>query len=162
LEGLKMERWSKTLEIKVKDYRFWIRYKFKGLDHPIWDRENLHPHFKISIKNIAKPPSIAYSFDFWESVANKDKMVLSDLDIVYAVKMFFEDALSYADYNNIDDFAREFGYTKISEALNAYNGCKKALHKCEKIGLTTEDLREIVNTLIDLENEDKLENVIKP
>lgn len=30
----------------------------------------------------------------------------------------------YADATDIDDFAETFGYTKVSECLKAYNGCK--------------------------------------
>lgn len=35
------------------------------------------------------------------------------------------DASSYDSNRDIDDFAKEFGYEKVSEAIAAFNGCKE-------------------------------------
>ena len=42
---------------------------------------------------------------------------------------FLSDGISYNNAKDIDDFQSEFGYTKVSECLDAYNGCKDAYDK---------------------------------
>lgn len=71
-----------------------------------------------------------YDFDFTGSVYDYEhgNAFKSD-DALYGILM---DLSAYDNTQNIDDFAAEFGYDKVSELLNAYNGCKKtseALHE---------------------------------
>lgn len=57
------------------------------------------------------------------------------------------DALSAADYS-LDDFADELGFTKPSEAIRAYEGCKKSLDFLrDDLALTDGELRALSETL---------------
>lgn len=55
--------------------------------------------------------------------------VLSDDELVEAFYFFLSDGISYDQAKDIDDFQSELGYTKVSECLDAYNGCKDAYNK---------------------------------
>lgn len=52
------------------------------------------------------------------------------------------DASSYDCYRDIDEFATEFGYEKVSETLKAYNGCKEAYEALQKM-FNEEELEEL-------------------
>ena len=43
-----------------------------------------------------------------------------------AFYFFLSDGIAYNNAKDIDDFQSEFGYTKVSECMDAYNGCKDA------------------------------------
>lgn len=51
---------------------------------------------------------------------------LNDDSEIEAFYCFLSDALAYNNARDIDDFASEFGYDKVSDLLKAYNGCKDA------------------------------------
>lgn len=59
---------------------------------------------------------------------------LSDDDEIEAFYCFLSDGIAYDNARDIDDFQSEFGYTKASELLKAYNGCKEAWDKWQEIG----------------------------
>ena len=71
-----------------------------------------------------------YNFDFTGSVYDYEHgNAFNPDDALYCILM---DLSAYDNAQNIDDFAADFGYEKVSELLNVYNGCKKtseALHK---------------------------------
>ena len=71
-----------------------------------------------------------YDFDYTDSVYNyKKNNALRNDDVIYCL---LSDMNCFDSCIDIDDFANEFGYNKISELLNAYNGCKKtseAMHE---------------------------------
>lgn len=57
------------------------------------------------------------------------------------------DAMVASDYD-IDTFADEFGYTKPSQAIRAYEGCKKSLEWLrDSLGISTEDISVLNQTL---------------
>lgn len=57
------------------------------------------------------------------------------------------DAMAASDYD-IDTFADEFGYTKPSQAIRAYEGCKKSLEWLrDSLGISTEDISVLNQTL---------------
>ena len=70
-----------------------------------------------------------------------------DLDedgLVNAFYCLLSDAVAYANAEDIDDFQREFGYDKVSECIEAYNGCKDAYEKLQKFNL---DIYDALNFL---------------
>lgn len=57
------------------------------------------------------------------------------------------DAMVASDYD-IDTFADEFGYAKPSQAIRAYEGCKKSLEWLrDSLGISTEDISVLNQTL---------------
>ena len=71
-----------------------------------------------------------YGFDYCGSIA--DFEANKPLDKMNALYCVLSDADAYDSTQNIDDFAAEFGYEKVSELLKAYRACKKtseALHE---------------------------------
>ena len=57
------------------------------------------------------------------------------------------DASSYDSNRDIDDFAKEFGYEKVSEAIAAFNGCKEHSEFIHKVFSDKEidELYELMN-----------------
>ena len=70
---------------------------------------------------------------------------LDEDDLILAFYCFLSDGITYLDYQNIDDFQDAFGYSKVSECLKVYNGCKEAYYKWSE--LTDIDIFEINNWL---------------
>lgn len=58
---------------------------------------------------------------------------LNDDSEIEAFYCFLSDALAYNNARDIDDFASEFGYDKVSDLLKAYDGCKDAWKKWQAI-----------------------------
>jgi hypothetical protein len=151
------------VKIKVLDKTFEIKSRFLGEDYPDWDKLNPHNKFSISVKNLLEQQQpLKISFIFWGSVEDwvKGKNKLNDLELIYAFECFLEDSLSYMDNNNIDDFAKEYGFESVGETIKAFDGCKKSYEKCFKLGLTETDIRDIINEIIEKENNNKLYELI--
>ena len=72
---------------------------------------------------------------------------LGEDDLINAFYCFLSDGISYIDYQMIDDFQDAFGYSKVSECLKVYNGCKEAYYKWTEF--TDIDIFEINNWLQD-------------
>lgn len=86
------------------------------------------------------------SFDFHDSIKNtQDGKKMSRKDLGFALYCFIGDAI--AGTMSLGDFESEFGYTKASECIRAYNGCKEATAKTESLGLTENDLYDLSNEL---------------
>jgi hypothetical protein len=107
-----------------------------GIEIPPWDEEQGWNHVKYSV-TIANERGEA-NFPFWGSYDdyqhNRDP---SPLD---ALASYVLDAQSYAETKDVDDFAEEYGYTKPSRAIQAYNGCKEAFEHFLAMGYDETDL----------------------
>ena len=66
---------------------------------------------------------------------------LDEDELREAFYCFLSDGISYDDSRDIDDFQDSFGYTRVSECLKAYNGCKEAYEKWRE--LTDIDIYDI-------------------
>lgn len=62
------------------------------------------------------------------------------------MECYITDAQSYEAFDNIDDFYNEYGYTKVSEAIEAFESCKDSYFELIKF-LTYEELEELVDEL---------------
>ena len=71
--------------------------------------------------------------------------MLDEDDLREAFYCFLSDGISYVESEDIDDFQNNFGYTKVSECLKAYNECKEAYEKWSE--LTNIDIYDIANWL---------------
>lgn len=65
---------------------------------------------------------------------------LTERGYLDALHCLCSDAIAALNAKGIDDFAEEFGYTKVSEVLVAYKGCKAAAKKLNKLGIDAYDL----------------------
>lgn len=108
--------------------------RFVGEDYPTWSKECKKMHHKITVKT----DSASHTFDFWNNDRHGHKMLAKDL--VEAFEFFLSDGIAYANSRDIDDFASEFGYTKVSECLKAYNGCKEACEAWKNFYIDPYDL----------------------
>jgi len=84
-------------------------------------------------------------FDFWASLASPE--VRNRRDHLSALSCFVTDALAAAQHNDVDDFAAEFGYTEVSEAVRAWRGCEAALRKAERVIGDESELCDLANEL---------------
>lgn len=65
-------------------------------------------------------------------------------ELINAMYCFASDGTSYANATDIDDFASEFGYEKVSKAIEVYNACKKSYDDFQKFGI---DIFDFTNWL---------------
>ncbi len=147
------------VKLKVKNKKFEVKGKFLGVDILKWDNQS-HNKFRISVKNLRNNKTI--SFTFWDSYINyvQGKTELTKEDLIYCFKILLDEALMYVDNKNIDSFYQEFGGETISEILRAYKGCKKQFENCLKLGLTENEIRDMLNEIIQKENENKLMDLV--
>lgn len=149
-------------KIEVLNKRFEVKARNLGVDYPDWDKEkNEHYKYSIQVKSLDNGKRIR--FNFWSSYQDfldrKDKLTKEDL--IFCFRCLLEDAILYLNSNgDIDEFASELGLTKPSEVLRAFKGCKKQYEKCLKLGLTDNEIFDMVNAIIDKENEDKLLDLV--
>jgi len=99
------------------------------------------PHWKLTL-NYGGHKS---SFDFWNNIYNKTP------EKIGSMSMLLNDAI-FGLYD-IDEFSKEFGYTKISECLRVYRGCRATLRKIKKLyNVNNDDIYKLADALNKLEN----------
>ena len=100
---------------------------------PIWAHDGEHGiKYRVTITSQRG----AYTFDFWDSIANKDNHAKPDAYDVLA-------CLSVYD-GTIDDFVDDFGYGdgKVSDVIKTYNSVVEQSSNLKHI-LTTSQLEEL-------------------
>ena len=108
--------------------------------------ENYNRHI-VTVKNTLTGK--VTRFDYWTSQAQPD--MRDAKDALLAFMAFVEDAVAADQNKNIDEFSREFGYKKISEAYQAWHGCNRALAKVKRI-IGDRDLYEFANSLREVDS----------
>lgn len=85
-----------------------------------WGKEYVKQHHEVSVwvgdEHI--------EFDFY-----CNDYELGEDGLREAFYYFLSDGIAYNNSMDMDDFQSEFGYTKVSECIKAYNGCKDAYDK---------------------------------
>lgn len=86
-------------------------------------------------------------FSYWGSQVDYDakKSELDADDLENALECFVSDAI--AGDMDIDEFASEFGYEKVSECITARKACIATRNKLAKLGIEGDDLYNISNAL---------------
>ena len=132
----------------IVNYRnFAIVAEFSGRKEALWSNTpSLNRHYVIRVRNKALKPAKGFQFDFWTSIAYPE--FRSSCEVLEAFHCFVSDALSYLDARDTDDFANEFGYTKISEAVRIYKACASSWNKCKRVIGEEDDVRELYNALV--------------
>lgn len=135
---------------------FYIYPTWKRLDSPAWTKGYTKQYYRVKVyfdpkgeralsvkdreikyfPNAEKLDMLDYVvFDFWTP-----EHLLNNRDgHISALYCYLSDAISYANAEDIDDFQAEFGYEKVSECLQAYEGCEEAYRNLIEL-LKNEDL----------------------
>lgn len=100
-----------------------------------WGKGYIKQHHRVKVT----VDSEVIEFDYYYL-----EETLDEGGLVYAFYCFLDDGTCYANNQDIDDFFNEFGYNKVTDCINAYNGCKKAYEDWQKTGI---DIFEIANYL---------------
>lgn len=86
------------------------------------------------------------TFQYYQGLGH-DGSIESEEDFAGILYCIFSDALSYLNAKDIDDFQSEFGYQKVSECLNAYNGCRKEYSQLCCLGFFDDDIPQVLDYL---------------
>ena len=124
---------------------FEVSAVYKGDKAAGWQTERIPENYNrhiVTVKNTLTGKLTR--FDYWTSQAQPDMQDAKDA--LLAFMAFVDDALAAAEHQNIDEFSREFGYEKVSEAYRAWHGCNRALAKVKRI-VGNRDLYELANSL---------------
>jgi hypothetical protein len=115
--------------IKYLGMQIKLSSSYKGTATP-WGDNFVKQHHKVYVKLGNEGVYKQIQFDFYCNDVKLDKEKLC-----MALYYFLSDGIAYDNSRNIDDFQSEFGYTKVSECLKAYEGCKKAWEKWADFGI---------------------------
>jgi len=106
-----------------------------------WSGGEYRPHWRVTVWYQGHKRT----FDFWNNLENKQPSKELLLDCLLG------DALAYKDALNIDEFSAEFGYTKITQAITAYEGCYRTYRKLSSLfQVSDEVLYEMANLVREL------------
>ena len=133
--------------MKATWHEFQVSAIYKGDKGAGWATERLPENYNRHIVTVRNTQTgTATRFDYWTSMAQPD--MRSTKDALLAFLAFVDDAL--AGEQGFDEFAREFGYEKPSEAYRAWHGCVLAHKKLGRI-LGGRDRYELANALRELD-----------
>ncbi len=88
-------------------------------------------------------------FDFWGS--HQDMIDNKNPDPLDALDCILGDATLVLNAPDIDSFSNELGYEKVSEAIKAFNGCREALVKLGKLGISDDEIFSLSETVRELQ-----------
>ncbi len=121
--------------------------KQSGILFPNTDKKDttLHNQFAVTVSvDEQKGRTFLYYESHKDYMAGKEEM--ADKDMKYAFRSIIEDAIS--GQMDFDDFCSEYGYDEDSRrAERVWNECKKSLNKVESMGISGDELYEIINQL---------------
>jgi len=120
--------------INYSDTPICVKARFVGEDCPKWSHGFKKKHFKVTVS----ANEAVYTFDFWGNTRTHKPMVRKEL--IEAFEMFLSEAIDYDNCKNIDDFQAEFGFEKVSECIDAYDGCKKSWEAWKKFHIDAYEL----------------------
>lgn len=149
--------------VNINGFRFRIRAHNVGYADR-WGRKQWLPHYKyrIIVERLDGPGG-KLSFTFHDSHANfmNRKHKLTDEDKIEAFINYLDEALSYLEYGDFEEFTKAFGFSDPREAKQAYLGVKRAYNALrDKLHLTDDDIYDLLNTLIEAENEGNLKGLL--
>ena len=115
---------------------------FEKLEFEILDEKEIYTNcgtktkYSLRVSYAGK----SYDFEYTESVmAHRNN---EPVEFERVMECLLLDANAYNNTRDIDDFQREFGYEKVSECLDAYEGCKKTAMALKEM-FTEEDIEEL-------------------
>lgn len=120
-----------TLSFKFGDKLLFAKTTYVGESKP-WGDKYVKKHHYVILK--CDDDDVQVEFDYY-----CNEQYLKPKDVANAVWCLAMDATSYANATDIDDFASEFGYDKVSRAIEVYNACKKSYDDLCKFGFDVFD-----------------------
>lgn len=106
--------------IKYQGTEIKLTSKYQGVAHP-WGEKWEKNHYRVFV-------TINGTKVQFEYYCNDVSPLKADA-LINAFYCFLSDGIAYDNAKDIDDFQCEFGYTKESDCIKAYNGCKDAYDK---------------------------------
>jgi len=134
-----------TITVLGKIFELKSKLSRSGVNFPYSDSKTIHNEFTVSVKN---KDGVTRQFKFYDSQANfeRGKMDLTEEDLKYCFRCFIEDGLSGSE--TFEDFCSGFGLSTDSiRALKIYKSCQKTLKKLFDLGITENELTDIINEL---------------
>ena len=133
--------------MKASWHEFKVNAIHKGEKAAGWGSERIpenYNHHRVTVVN--QETGKRTSFDYWTSQAHPD--MRDAKDALLAFMAFVDDAIS--GHYDFDEFCRELGYEKPSEAYKAWRGCVRALDKVKRIA-GERDVYALANALQDVD-----------
>jgi len=134
-----------TITVLGKIFELKSKLSRSGVNFPYSDSKTIHNEFTVSVKN---KDGVTRRFKYYDSQANfeKGKTDLTEEDLKYCFRCFIEDGLDSTQ--TFEDFCDGFGYSTDSiRALKIYKSCQKTLKKLFDLGITENELTDIINEL---------------
>ena len=110
--------------IKFQGTEIKLTSKYQGVAHP-WGEKWEKNHYMVFVTINGTKVQFEYYCN--------DVSPLKVDALINAFYCFLSDGIAYNNARDIDDFASEFGYDKVSDLLKAYDGCKDAWEKWQAI-----------------------------
>ena len=139
------------VEFEINGKKLTIKSKWVGerTGFPFDDKDTLeHNIFNITISRKVDSKTVRRQFKFYDSYQNylDGKRELSKEDTLFAFRCIIEDALAGCD--GFDEFCSDLGYSNDSiRAFKIYKACKKTAEKLKDLGISEDDLYDIVDKL---------------
>ena len=124
------------MEINFDGNNITLSSEYVGTATP-WGDKYVKQHYVVEVS----VGDVAFTFDYYCNDTSLD-----DTELANALYCSLSDAMYYADATDIDDFAETFGYTKVSECLKAYNGCKDEYNNWMKTGINIHEFADYLQT----------------
>lgn len=129
--------------MNIAGVEFNVKVEYIGTKVPTWDKKG-HYTYNVCLSTNGK----SYSTTFYDSLYNTENNEKGDIDIKSAVHCIFMDAMAFLTTENYDRFCIEFyGGEKSNEALKAFKGCKRAFDGLSILGITKDNIYNIINAL---------------
>ena len=106
--------------IKYHGTEIKLTSKYQGVAYP-WGEKYQKNHYRVFITINGEK----VQFEYYTNAVSP----LKKDELINAFYCFLSDGIAYDNAKDMNDFQSEFGYTKVSECMKAYNGCKDAYDK---------------------------------
>ena len=104
------------------------------------ERSDIPNGFRVHMRNANTCEQ--YDFNYYCGSAFESS---DDIDAKYIVESLLTTALDYERFEDVDEMAYEFGYTKISEAMEVWRGMEKEYYAMLRVCGDMETIEEALN-----------------
>lgn len=123
-----------------------------------WVNSSYCPHYSVMVTSSPSAAPTSLSFDFWGSIADGERgthpLPVEMLNAAVSDALCYLDISGDDEMEKLDNFAEEFGYEKISDAIKAFSGCRTAYRNALNLFGTDEVLYFVADALREWEDEE--------